>query len=80
MKNSLTPFSQLKGFKGTEYTYPLLYGITGVNTPNKEEINHALKHVKEEIGGFYSDALWLAELVTSLKDDERFFIVDDAFR
>jgi len=80
VKNSLIPFSQLKGFKGTEYTYPLLYGITGVNIPNKEGINHALERVKEEIGGFSADALWLAELVSSLKDGERFFLVDDAFR
>ncbi len=64
VKKSLTSSSQMEGFKGTEYTYPLLYGITGVNIPNKEEINHALERVKEEIGGFSADALWLAELVT----------------
>ena len=55
-------------------------GITGVNIPHKEMINHALERVKEEIGGFSGDALWLAELVAFLKDGERFFLVDDAFR
>lgn len=80
VKKSLTSSSQMEGFKGTEYMYPLLYGITGVNIPSNEMINHALERVKEEIGGFSGDALWLAELVAFLKDGERVFLVDDAFR
>ena len=81
VKDTITPINLLKGFNGTEFTYPLLYGITGMNVPRLQEITEALNRVKGKVGGFYLEALWLAELVESLKDDkDQFFIVDDEFR
>lgn len=74
------PFDQVEGFKG-EFTYPLLYGITGTATPRIERINQALECLNGEVGGFYLDALWLAELVVSSKDSkQQFFIEADMLR
>jgi hypothetical protein len=74
-------FNRLKGFKDTEFPYPLLYGITGRKTPSLKHIEQGLKRVKDKRGGFSLDALWLAELIESLTEDNaQFFVTDDKFR
>jgi len=69
------------GYDGTEFVYPILYGVTGTKNPTNERINLALKKVSEKIGGYFIDALWLAELLESLnKKKSTYFITDDNFR
>jgi acetyl-CoA decarbonylase/synthase complex subunit beta len=69
------------GYDGTEFVYPILYGVTGTKNPTNERINLALKKVHEKIGGYFIDALWLAELLESLnKKKSTYFISDDDFR
>lgn len=69
------------GYEGTEFRYPLLYGLTGVMEPTDEMIQGALERVKKEKGGHFLDALWLAELVESgYEDHVDHFISDDRFR
>jgi acetyl-CoA decarbonylase/synthase complex subunit beta len=81
LRDALTPTTKFKGFKGTVFGFPLLYGITGTNVPDGEMIERALKQLKGETGGYHLQVLWLAELVDSTKEDsDRFFIGDDRFR
>ena len=57
---------QLSGrgvYEGTEFRYPILYGLTGAMEPTEEMIQGALCRIKEEKGGHFLDALWLAEQV-----------------
>lgn len=68
-------------YPGTEFKFPILYGLTGANSASEEMIDGALERVKEEMGGHFLDALWLAEQVESGYDDhEEHFISDDRFR
>ncbi len=68
-------------YPGTEFKFPILYGLTGANSASDEMIDGALDRVKQEKGGHFLDALWLAEQVESGYDDhEEHFISDDRFR
>ncbi|MBT3283919.1 hypothetical protein HOJ44_06890 [Candidatus Bathyarchaeota archaeon] len=68
-------------YQGTEFRYPILFGLTGATEPTDEMIQGALHRVKEEKGGHFLDALWLAEQVESAYDDHMdHFISDDRFR
>ena len=68
-------------YPGTEFKFPILYGLTGVNCASDEMIEGALDRIKQEKGGHFLDALWLAEQVESGYDDhEKYFISDDRFR
>jgi acetyl-CoA decarbonylase/synthase complex subunit beta len=68
-------------YPGTEFNYPILYGLTGENKATDEMIKGALDRVKEEKGGHFLDSLWLAEQVESgYTDHSEFFISDDRFR
>jgi acetyl-CoA decarbonylase/synthase complex subunit beta len=70
-----------EGYDGTEFLYPILYGITGTKNPNNDRINHAIKNVREKTGGYFIEALWLAELLEAHnKNKSTFFITDDDFR
>jgi len=75
---------QLSGrgvYEGTEFSYPILYGLTGAMEPTEELIQGAMCRVKEEKGGHFLDALWLAEQVESAYEDHvDHFISDDKFR
>ena len=80
-KGALTSIEDLKGFEGTEFPYPIFYGITGEKTPKLERIRSALDSVKEGVGDFDLEALLLAELVEAMKEaKKRFFIGDDVLR
>ena len=80
-KGTLTSFKWLKGFEGTEFPYPLFYGIAGEKTPGLERIKSALASVKGEAGEFDLDALLLAELVEAAREDRKqLFIGDDVLR
>ncbi len=69
------------GFDGTIFGYPLLYGITAERNPDPEEIERALIQVKNGEGGYFINALWLAELAESVEGDRaELFIGDDRFR
>lgn len=65
------------GFTGTEFKYPILYAIKGVNDPatlREEDMQpvHGRQHI---------DDLWRVELDESREPDrDRHFITDDAFR
>lgn len=69
-------------YPGTEFKFPILYGLTGKHSASNEMIEAALKRIKEEKGGHFLDALWLAEQVESgcYSDHEEYFISDDRFR
>lgn len=68
-------------YPGTEFKYPILYGLTGYEKASDEMIEEALDRVKEEKGGHFLDALWLAEQVESgYPDHIDHFISDDRFR
>jgi acetyl-CoA decarbonylase/synthase complex subunit beta len=68
-------------YQGTEFKFPILYGLTGAQSASEEMIDGALERVKQENGGHFLDALWLAEQVESGYDDhEEYFISDDRFR
>ncbi len=68
-------------YHGTEFRYPLLFGLTGVMEPTDEMTEGALSRVREEKGGYFLDALWLAEQVESgYEDHVDHFISDDRFR
>jgi len=68
-------------FEGTEFRYPILFGLTGETEPTDEMIMGALDRVKEEKGGHFLDALWLAEQAESAYEDHtEHFISDDRFR
>jgi len=68
-------------YEGTEFRYPILFGLTGAMDATDEMIQGALYRVKEEKGGHFLDALWLAEQVESAYEDHLdHFISDDRFR
>ena len=68
-------------YEGTEFRYPIMFGLTGAMEPTEEMIQGALFRVKEEKGGHFLDALWLAEQVESAYEDQvDHFISDDRFR
>ncbi|MCK5670947.1 hypothetical protein KAI10_06155, partial [Candidatus Bathyarchaeota archaeon] len=68
-------------YPGTEFRYPILFGLTGATEPTDEMIKEALNRVKEEKGGHFLDALWLAEQAESAYEDHMdHFISDDKFR
>lgn len=68
-------------YPGTEFKYPILFGLTGATEPTDEMIKEALDRVREEKGGHFLDALWLAEQAESAYEDHMdHFISDDKFR
>jgi acetyl-CoA decarbonylase/synthase complex subunit beta len=68
-------------YPGTEFRYPILFGLTGATEPTEEMIKEALNRVREEKGGHFLDTLWLAEQAESAYDDHMdHFISDDKFR
>ena len=68
-------------YEGTEFRYPLLFGLTGELEPTDEMTEGALSRIREEKGGHFLDALWLAEQVESGYEDHMdHFISDDRFR
>ncbi len=68
-------------YEGTEFRFPILYGLTGEMTATQEMIDGALARIKDEKGGHFLDALWLAEQVESgYPDHSEKFISDDRFR
>jgi acetyl-CoA decarbonylase/synthase complex subunit beta len=68
-------------YPGTEFKYPILFGLTGATKPTDEMIKEALNRVREEKGGHFLDALWLAEQAESAYEDHMdHFISDDRFR
>ena len=68
-------------YPGTEFKFPILFGLTGKHSASNEMIEAALKRVKEEKGGHFLDALWLAEQIESgYPDHEAYFISDNRFR
>lgn len=81
IENALANIERLKGFEGTEFVHPLLFGVTGQKTPRKKTVVLALERLRNELGGYYLDALWLAELVASESANRsNVFISDSAFR
>jgi hypothetical protein len=70
-----------EGYPGTEYVYPIAYGITGETRPTRRAIEVASAHVRDELGGYFLKALWLAELAEARHGATGSFAVsDDAFR
>lgn len=70
-----------EGFLGSDYHYPLAYGITGELVPSRERVDLALNKVKDKSGGYFLEALWLAEMVEAGQEDKSiYFIGDDRFR
>lgn len=68
-------------YPGTEFKFPILYGLTGKDSVSEEMIEGALQRVKEEKGGHFLDVLWLAEQIESgYPDHADYFISDDRFR
>ncbi len=68
-------------YHGTEFRYPLLFGLTGAMEPTDEMTEGALSRIREEKGGYFIDALWLAEQVESgYEDHVDHFVSDDRFR
>lgn len=68
-------------YEGTEFRYPLLFGLTGAMEPTEEMTQGALNRIREEKGGHFLDTLWLAEQVESgYEDHVDHFISDDRFR
>ncbi len=65
------------GFTGTEFNYPILYAIKGVDDPaslREEDMQpvHGRQHI---------DYLWMMELTEAMEQDrDRYFISDDSFR
>ena len=81
LSTALQAINDFEGFDGTIFGYPLLYGITAERHPDPEEIELALTQVKDQEGGYFIKALWLAELAESAEDDRvELFIGDDRFR
>jgi acetyl-CoA decarbonylase/synthase complex subunit beta len=69
------------GYAGTEFIHPILYGVTGMKIPSNESIMLAVKNVREKMGGYFIDALWLAEVLESLNENKsKHFVRDDNFR
>lgn len=78
-KDNLTGGSKV--YPGTEFRFPILYGLTGQYSASNDMVEAALKRVKEEKGGHFLDALWLAEQIESgYPDHADYFINDDRFR
>lgn len=81
LKNSIPRVSDLNSFEGTAFDYPLLYGITGSKIPEESKIERALNMIAGAEGGYFIDALWLAELAESATSDRaEYFMGDDRFR
>ena len=81
LKNSIPRVSDLPPFEGTIFDYPLLYGITGSEIPEASKIEQALNMIAGAEGGYFIDALWLAELAESATPDRgEYFMGDDRFR
>jgi acetyl-CoA decarbonylase/synthase complex subunit beta len=81
IKNSIPRVSDLIPFEDTVFDYPLLYGITGSKIPGETKIEQALNKVARAEGGYFIDALWLAELSESATSDRtEYFMGDDRFR
>jgi acetyl-CoA decarbonylase/synthase complex subunit beta len=77
----VTGEQKFTGYAGTEFVYPILYGVTGEKNPSPRRIQRALTHVREQIGGYFIEALWLAELFESVHENNRkYFVSDDEFR
>lgn len=69
------------GYAGTEFIHPILYGVTGMKSPSNERIRLAVTNVREKIGGYFIEALWLAEVLESLNENKsKYFVTDDDFR
>jgi len=81
LKNSIPRVSDLIPFEGTAFDYPLLYGITGSKMPDESKIERAFSMIARAEGGYFIDALWLAELAESSQPDRAdYFMGDDRFR
>jgi hypothetical protein len=81
LRNSIPRVSDLTPFEGTVFDYPLLYGITGSKIPEESKIERALSMIAGAEGGYFIDALWLAELAESATPDRaEYFMGDDRFR
>jgi acetyl-CoA decarbonylase/synthase complex subunit beta len=81
LQNSIPKPSDLTSFEGTTFDFPLLYGITGSKIPDESKIEQALGMIVKAEGGYFIDALWLAELVESASSDgKEYFMGDDRFR
>ena len=81
LKNSIPRVSDLTPFEGTVFDYPLLYGITGSKIPAESKIERAYSLIGGAEGGYFIDALWLAELAESATSDRgEYFMGDDQFR
>jgi acetyl-CoA decarbonylase/synthase complex subunit beta len=81
LQNSIPKPSDLTPFEGTTFDFPLLYGITGSKIPDESKIEQALGMIAKAEGGYFLDALWLAELVESASSDgKEYFMGDDRFR
>jgi acetyl-CoA decarbonylase/synthase complex subunit beta len=81
IENALANIERLKGFEETEFINPILFGVTSQKTPRKETVILALERLQNELGGYFLDALWLAELVASESPNRsNVFISDSAFR
>ncbi|MCW3988074.1 MAG: hypothetical protein NWE87_07135, partial [Candidatus Bathyarchaeota archaeon] len=69
------------GYEGTEFVHPILYGVTGIKNPSDDGIRLAVKNVREKIGGYFIDALWLAEVLEAFNENKsEYFVTDDNFR
>ena len=81
LRNSIPRVSDLTPFEGTVFDYPLLYGITGSKIPEESKIERALSMIAGAEGGYFIEALWLAELAESATPDgDEYFMGDDRFR
>jgi hypothetical protein len=81
IKNIIPRVSDLTPFEGTVFDFPLFYGITGSKMPEESKIEKALGSIAGAEGGYFIDALWLAELVESATSDrDEYFMGDDRFR
>jgi acetyl-CoA decarbonylase/synthase complex subunit beta len=81
LKDSIPRALDLTPFEGTVFDYPLLYGITGLKIPEESKIERAYLMIGRAEGGYFIDALWLAELAESATSDRgEYFMGDDRFR
>ena len=81
MRKSIPKKSDLIPFEGTVFDFPLIYGITGSKRPDEAKISLALGMITDAKGGYFIEALWLAELAESARPDRaEYFMGDDKFR
>lgn len=73
----LQRINSFKGYKGTEFHFPIFYGIHGQKYPTKPQIEHGLQQVRTKQEGLHRSMLWLTELYESLKQDNNSYFFSD---